>query len=212
MIPGWSGEKPLKRDLIRFHPPNIIPHMDLLTPAVIGIGLAMDCFAVSLAIGTTTKTRLVYAAVIIAFFFGAFQAGMTIIGWFAGSSLIGFISAYDHWIAFILLVIVGGKMIWEGLFEEDGEARIEVVRLVPVIVLSLATSIDALAVGVSFGILQTLVLIPALIIGSVSFVISFAGVMLGERLEDILGNKMEIIGGIILILIGINILANHLFL
>jgi putative Mn2+ efflux pump MntP len=185
--------------------------MDLLTPAVIGIGLSMDCFAVSLAIGTTTKTRLIYAAVIIAIFFGAFQAGMTVVGWLAGSSVIGLISSYDHWIAFILLAIVGGKMIWEGVHGGEEEAHIEVVRLVPVIVLSLATSIDALAVGVSFGVLQTAILIPAIIIGLVCFVISFAGVMLGERLEDILGNKMEILGGLILILIGINILAGHLF-
>lgn len=183
--------------------------MDFLTPAVIGIGLSMDCFTVSLAIGTTTKTRLVYAAAIIAIFFGAFQAGMTAIGWLAGSSVIGLISAYDHWIAFILLAIVGGKMIWEGIRGGEEEAHIEVVQLVPVIVLSLATSIDALAVGVSFGVLQTAVLIPAIIIGAVCFIISFAGVMLGERLEYILGNKMEIIGGLILILIGINILAGH---
>jgi putative Mn2+ efflux pump MntP len=185
--------------------------MDLLTPAVIGIGLSMDCFAVSLAIGTTTKTRLIYAAVIIAIFFGAFQAGMTVIGWFAGSSVIGLISAWDHWIAFILLVIVGGKMMWEGVRGSEDKAPIEAIQLVPVFVLSLATSIDALAVGVSFGVLQTAVLIPALIIGVVCFAISFAGVMLGERLEDILGNKMEILGGLILILIGINILAGHLF-
>jgi putative Mn2+ efflux pump MntP len=185
--------------------------MDFLTPAVIGIGLSMDCFAVSLAIGTTTKTRLIHAAAITAIFFGAFQAGMTAIGWLAGSSIIGFISDYDHWIAFILLALVGGKMIWEGISGEEEGAHIEVIQLIPVIVLSLATSIDALAVGVSFGVLQTAVLIPAIIIGAVCFVISFAGVMLGERLEDILGHKMEIIGGLILILIGINILAGHLF-
>jgi putative Mn2+ efflux pump MntP len=185
--------------------------MDLLTPVVIGIGLSMDCFAVSLAIGTTAKTRLIYAAVIIAIFFGAFQTGMTVVGWLAGSSIIGLISAFDHWIAFILLAVVGGKMLWEGTCGGEKEAHIEVVQLVPVIVLSLATSIDALAVGVSFGVLQTAVIIPAIIIGLVCFVISFAGVMLGERLEDILGNKMEIFGGLILILIGINILARHLF-
>ena len=183
--------------------------MDLLTPALIAIGLSMDCFAVSLAIGTTTKTRLIFAATIIALFFGAFQAGMVVIGWVAGVSLIGLISAYDHWIAFILLAIVGGKMILEGVRGGDDEAHVEVIRIVPVIVLSVATSIDALAVGVSFGVLQTAVLIPALIIGIICFGISFAGVMLGERLEKYLGNKMEIFGGIILILIGIRILYEH---
>ena len=183
--------------------------MDLLTPALIAIGLSMDCFAVSLAIGTTTKTRLIFAATIIALFFGAFQAGMAVIGWVAGVSLIGLISAYDHWIAFILLAIVGGKMILEGVRGGDDEAHVEVIRIVPVIVLSVATSIDALAVGVSFGVLQMAVLIPALIIGIICFGISFAGVMLGERLEKYLGNKMEIFGGIILILIGIRILYEH---
>ena len=185
--------------------------MDLLTPALIGIGLSMDCFAVSLAIGTTTRTRLIYAAAVIALCFGAFQAGMTAIGWLAGVSLIGFISAYDHWISFILLAIVGGKMIWEGVQGSDDETHIEVIRIVPVIVLSLATSIDALAVGVSFGVLQTEILLPALIIGIVCFGISFAGVMLGERLEKLLGNRMEIFGGVILILIGLRILTEYMF-
>jgi manganese efflux pump family protein len=184
--------------------------MDLLTPALIGIGLSMDCFAVSLAIGTTTKTRLIYAAVIIAFCFGAFQAGMTVAGWAAGVSLIGLISAYDHWVAFILLAIVGGKMILEGVDEKEEEVPIERIRLVPVILLSFATSIDALAVGISFGVLQTAVMIPALIIGIVCFGISFAGVMLGKRLESVLGNKMEIFGGVILILIGLRILYGHM--
>ena len=184
--------------------------MDLLTPALIGIGLSMDCFAVSLAIGTTTKTRLIYAAAIIAFCFGAFQAGMTVAGWAAGVSLTGLISVYDHWIAFILLAIVGGKMILEGIGGNEEEAPIERIRLFPVIVLSFATSIDALAVGISFGVLQTAVLIPALIIGIVCFGISFAGVMLGERLESVLGNKMEIFGGVILILIGLRILYGHM--
>lgn len=184
--------------------------MDLLTPALIGIGLSMDCFAVSLAIGTTTKTRLIYAAAIIALCFGAFQAGMTIIGWAAGVSLIGFISAYDHWVAFILLAIVGGKMIWEGIRGGEDQAPTERIRIVPLIVLSFATSIDALAVGISFGVLQTAVFIPAIIIGVVCFGISFAGVMLGERLESFLGNKMEIFGGVILILIGLRILTEHM--
>jgi putative Mn2+ efflux pump MntP len=176
--------------------------MDLLTPALIGIGLSMDCFAVSLAIGTTTKMRLIHAAAIIALCFGAFQAGMTVIGWVAGISFIGLISAYDHWIAFFLLAIVGGKMIREGVRGGTDEAPIEGIRIVPVLVLSFATSIDALAVGISFGVLQMAVLI-------VCFGISFAGVMLGERLESFLGNKTEIFGGVVLILIGLRILIEH---
>ena len=169
--------------------------MDLLTPALIGIGLSMDCFAVSLAIGTTTKTRLIYAATIIALCFGAFQAGMTVIGWAAGVSLIGLISAYDHWVAFILLAIVGANMIREGIGGNEDEAPIEKIRFVPVIVLSFATSIDALAVGISFGVLQTAVLIPALIIGIVCFLISFAGAVRENGWKRSLAIKWKFLAG-----------------
>ena len=179
---------------------------DLVTPALIGIGLSMDCFAVSLAIGTTTKVRLIHAAAIIALCFGAFQAGMTIVGWIAGMSIIGFISGYGHWIAFFLLFIVGIKMIRDGWSCGEEEVPVEVIRIVPVIALSVATSIDALAAGVTFGILQADAVIPALIIGFVAFIFSFAGVMSGKRLEEICGKKVEIAGGIVLILIGTRIL------
>jgi putative Mn2+ efflux pump MntP len=183
--------------------------MDYWTPVLIGIGLSMDCLAVSLAVGTTTKTRLLSAAVIIAASFGIFQAGMTILGWFAGSSFISMISAYNHWIAFLLLLFIGVKMIWEGFADNADKVPIEVIRFLPVLILSVATSIDALAVGVSFGVLNTAIVIPSLIIGIVTFILSFCGVMLGERLEKILGSKTEIAGGPILILIGIRILVVH---
>lgn len=186
--------------------------MDLLTPILTGFGLSMDCFAVSLVIGSTTESRLSHAALKTALFFGGFQAGMTVAGWVTGTSVVGFISAYDHWIAFVLLLVVGVKMVREGMQgEEEMVQRTDMLRLTPLAVLSLATSIDSLAVGLSFGILQTPVLILAFIIGIVCGAISFAGVMLGEQLEDILGNKMEILGGLILILIGIRILAEHVF-
>jgi len=184
-------------------------HMDLLTPVLIGVGLSMDCFAVSLAIGTAVKSRMIRAAAIIALFFGAFQAGMILIGWVAGNELAGFISAYAHWIAFALLAFIGGKMCWEGLYGEE-ESRNYSIRFIPVVILSLATSIDALAAGISFGVLQAAILIPAIVIGVVCSGISFSGVMLGERLEVILGQKTEILGGVILILIGIRILLGHM--
>ena len=184
--------------------------MDYVTPVILGIGLSMDCFAVALAIGTTTKTRLIYAAAIIAACFGIFQMGMTLAGWLAGSTLVEFISTYDHWIAFLLLAIIGVKMIMEGILGEEDKTHIEAIRFVPVIVLSVATSVDALAAGVSFGVLQSAVLIPAIIIGAIAFIVSFAGVMLGERLEVILSNKAEIVGGLILILIGTRILVQSI--
>jgi len=183
--------------------------MDLLTPVLVGIGLSMDCFAVSLAIGTTARSRLIRAAMIIALFFGAFQAGMIIIGWAAGTGLAGFISAYAHWTAFVLLAIIGGKMCWEGLAGEE-EYRNYSIRFIPVVILSFATSVDALAAGISFGVLQLGILLPAIVIGIVCSGISFSGVMLGERLEDILGQKTEILGGVILILIGVRILSGNM--
>jgi putative Mn2+ efflux pump MntP len=184
--------------------------MDILTPSLVGIGLSMDCFAVSLAFGSTIKARLFITATTVALCFGVFQAGMTLLGWGAGVSIIILISAYDHWVAFILLAIVGGKMVWEGISGEDQEEPVESIRFYPLIVLSIATSIDALAVGVSFGVLQAAILLPAFIIGIVCFGISFAGGMLGKRLEKVLGNKMEILGGFILILIGVKILYEHM--
>jgi len=106
--------------------------MDYLNPVLLGIGLSMDCFAVSLAIGTTTKTRIFYAAAIIAACFGIFQTGMTLTGWVAGSTLVGLISAYDHWIAFLLLAFIGIKMIAEGIRGEEDKTHIEAIRFVPV--------------------------------------------------------------------------------
>jgi putative Mn2+ efflux pump MntP len=185
--------------------------MDLITTIGIGIALAMDCFAVSLAIGTSTKTKLLNAALIIALCFGAFQGGMTLLGWAAGTGFAAYITGFDHWLAFLLLAVIGVKMIYEGLEKSDGaEETITGLRFVPVMVLSLATSIDALAVGLSYAFLRMSILVPALIIGIVSFILSFFGVMSGMKLKVLLGNRIEIIGGLILILIGLNILFTHL--
>jgi len=185
--------------------------MDLITPVIIGIALSMDCLAVSLAIGTSTKTAVLKAALIIALCFGGFQAGMTLIGWIAGSGFAEMITGFDHWLAFLLLVLIGAKMIREGFEEdEDDEDEIGALAFMPVMMLSLATSIDALAVGVSFAFLHIEILVPALIIGIVAFVISFAGVLSGMQLKAIIGKRIEILGGIILILIGLNIVLGHL--
>jgi manganese efflux pump family protein len=185
--------------------------MDLVVPVLIGIGLSMDCFAVSLAIGTTSKAKLVNVALIIALCFGMFQTGMTLLGWAAGTHFAELIADYDHWVAFLLLAVIGIKMVIEGWRKEDEQAPVDVIQLVPVIVLSVATSIDALAVGVSFAFLQLEILVPALIIGIVAFVCSFAGVLSGTRLASVVGNRVEIIGGLILLTIGLKILLEHVF-
>ena len=184
--------------------------MDLITPALIGIALSMDCLAVSLAVGTSTKENLVNTALVIALCFGAFQAGMTLIGWAAGTGLTMVIAGFDHWLAFLLLAIIGAKMIHEGFEDPEEEETLSALRFAPVMLLSLATSIDALAVGVSFAFLQMSVLVPALIIGAVAFIISFFGVMSGMKLKSILGKRIEIVGGLILIAIGLNVLFTHI--
>jgi putative Mn2+ efflux pump MntP len=183
--------------------------MDLLTSILIGIGLSMDCFAVALAIGTSERLPLAKTALVIAASFGIFQAGMTIAGWIAGASLLTEISSYGSWIAFLLLTGIGIKMIYDGLREEH-EPTLSGLQAIPVILLSLATSIDAFAAGVSLGVLGSAVLVPALTIGLVCFVVSCAGVFCGMRLEKILGNRTEIFGGIILVLICIQILTDVL--
>jgi putative Mn2+ efflux pump MntP len=186
--------------------------MDLIVPVFVGIGLSMDCFAVSLAIGTTTPAKLLRAAAIIALSFGAFQAGMTLLGWAAGTHLAGLITDYDHWIAFLLLAAIGAKMIAGGVAGGDGEEPVDAMQFLPVIILSVATSIDALAAGVSFAFLQVAILAPALIIGIVASAFSFAGVLSGRQLAAALGRKVEVLGGLILIAIGLKVLLEHLLI
>ena len=145
-----------------------------------------------------------------ALFFGIFQSGMLITGWIAGISFYEFISGFDHWIAFLILALIGGKMILEGL-DEEKEKRPGYYTSIPVLlVLSITTSIDALGAGLSFALLNTGILMAAAVTGAVSFIFSYAGVTFGSGLAGILGKKVEIIGGVILILIGVQILLGHL--
>ncbi len=145
-----------------------------------------------------------------ALFFGIFQSGMLIAGWIAGISFYEFISGFDHWIAFLILALIGGKMILEGL-DEEKEKRPGYYTSIPVLlVLSITTSIDALGAGLSFALLNTGILMAAAVTGAVSFIFSYAGVTFGSGLAGILGKKVEIIGGVILILIGVQILLGHL--
>ncbi len=184
--------------------------MDFFLVLLIAVGLAMDCFAVSIAAGTSIISSKQKMALIMAIFFGIFQSGMLILGWFAGISFYEFISGFDHWIAFLILALIGGKMILEGK-EEDKEKNPGFYTGIPVLlILSIATSIDSLGVGLSFALLNTGILMAAVVIGAVSFIFSYAGVTFGSRLAGILGNKVEIIGGIILIIIGIRILFGDL--
>jgi len=176
---------------------------------LISLGLAMDAFAVSITNGITIQCLKLRHAVKIAVFFGGFQALMPLLGWLAGIGLKQYVESFDHWIAFALLSFIGTKMIYEAIWIKEVEKKCDPLNLVVLLGLAIATSIDALAVGISFAFLHISIISPALIIGVITFVLSLAGVFIGNRIGDRLGSKMEVLGGIILIGMGIKILLSH---
>jgi len=184
--------------------------MDVFAIVFIAIGLAMDSFAVSITSGMTTKNLRIMSALRVAIFFGLFQAGMPIIGWLAGLSVIDLISGIDHWLAFGLLSLIGCKMIYEAIKREPREEKMNPMNSYVLLILSVATSIDALAVGLSFAFLKIYIAAPIIVIGTVTFLLSFIGVFAGNRFGHFFEKKIEIIGGVILIGIGIKILLEHL--
>lgn len=182
----------------------------LIQAIMLGIGLAMDAFSVSVSDGILLGRVRLSQAVKIAFFFGLFQFLMPVIGYLAGSTFAGIIEAFDHWVGFALLAVIGGKMIYEAISGEDEAASTDnPLGFKTLLLLAVATSIDALAVGVTFATINTPVLISSAIIGIVTFLISAVGVFLGSKCGNIFGNKAEIAGGVILILIGTKILLEH---
>lgn len=184
---------------------------------LIAVGLAMDCFAVSIASGIIMKRILLRPMLTIAFFFGLFQALMPLLGWIAASTFSRQIESIDHWIAFAILVFLGGRMVKESFKEDDCKHEFDPTRLKIVLALAVATSIDALAVGVSFAFLGIKglagILSPVGVIGIVSFALSGVGLMFGIRFGCGIARKLraERWGGIILIIIGTKILIEHLF-
>lgn len=182
--------------------------MLFLTDFLLALGLAMDAFAVSISGGSTVKPFRLSDAFKMAVFFGGFQALMPLIGWLAGNTVSDFVSDWAPWIAFGLLAFIGGKMIYEAFFgDEEGITSLSYSVL---FLLAIATSIDALAVGVSFAFLNTPVLVPVIIIGCVTFILSFCGAFLGYRLGHFFEHEVEVLGGLILIGLGGKILAEHL--
>jgi len=175
---------------------------------LIALGLAMDSFSVSIANGLATKTFKISKALTIALFFGLFQGLMPIFGWLAGEYIADYISAFDHWVAFALLTIIGVKMIYESIRNKPAKF-LRAYTLKVILVLSIATSIDALAVGLSFSFLDISIFFPAIIIGVITFFLSFFGVYVGGKFGKVLKNRIEILGGLILIIIGLKILLEH---
>jgi putative Mn2+ efflux pump MntP len=179
---------------------------------LIAIGLAMDCFAVSLGVGTAGTAIGPRPTFRLFFHFGIFQGVMTLLGWLAGKTVVTYIASVDHWVAFALLAFVGVRMIRGGLQKPGGEPSIpDPSRGLTLLMLSIATSIDALAVGLSLALLNVNVFWSALLIGGVSALLSLVGLLLGKQLGLRFGKSMEILGGIILIVIGVRVVITHLF-
>jgi putative Mn2+ efflux pump MntP len=185
--------------------------MDSLTIIIIAVGLAMDAFVVSIVSGSAYKQLRIRHALRMAVFFGAFQAFMPLIGSLAGLTLREHIAHYDHWIAFGLLAAVGGKMIYESLKIKSIEENPDPSNILVLLVLSVATSIDALAVGVTLSLIAGSIIVAAILIGLITFVLSYIGVYIGKRFGHLFESKIEALGGVILIGIGIKILIEHLF-
>ena len=185
--------------------------MSIIEIALIGVGLAMDAFAVSICKGLAMRRMNYKKAIIIATFFGVFQALMPALGYVLGTTFANKIAAIDHWIAFILLALIGANMIKEALSSDDDECQDDSLRLGDLIMLSIATSIDALAVGITFAFFNVSLLLSVSMIGIITFIICVIGVKVGNVFGEKYKSKAELAGGLILIVMGAKILIDHLF-
>ncbi len=184
--------------------------MSFVSILFIAVGLGMDAFTVAVGAGVTVS-RVSFGPVFrLAFHFGFFQFAMPIVGWAAGRTVATYIAHYDHWLAFGLLACVGGKMIIDALKDGAEVSRKDPTRGVTLVMLSVATSIDALAVGLSLAFLNVNILYPSVVIGVVAALMTTVGMIFGDLLSRFAGRKVGIAGGLILIGIGIKILAEHL--
>jgi putative Mn2+ efflux pump MntP len=177
---------------------------------LIALSMAMDAFTVCMGIGTNENTSTARPTFRLAFHFGLFQFLMPVIGWLAGVTVVRYISAYDHWVAFGLLAYVGGHMIWSAFHPAKEKNKNDASRGWTLILLSVAVSIDALAVGLSLGISGVTIWIPAVVIGIITGLLSWLGLRIGHKLGRKFGESMEVAGGIVLISLGIRVLLAHL--
>lgn len=186
--------------------------MTLLEIILIGIGLSMDAFAVSITNGLSCTGLKRSQMFLIAACFGGFQGLMPVIGFFLGKAFETYITTFDHWIALVLLGYIGGKMIYDALKSSDEEENAYQLTSRMLLMQGIATSIDALAVGVSFAALQDVKILPAAgIITGTTFLLSLVGVISGKKLGSKMGDRAQLVGGLILIAIGIKIFVEHIF-
>lgn len=184
--------------------------MALWSVFFVALGVSADAFAVALGKGLHMRRFNVRNALVIAVAFGLFQGVMPVIGWFLGTQFASYITGIDHWVAFVLLGLIGGKMLWEAFSNPEDTEIDDRLKLRELLVLSVATSVDALAVGLSFAFLAISITETAVLIAATTFVLTFAGIVIGHRAGVKFRRPAEIAGGLILILIGTRILLDHL--
>lgn len=182
--------------------------LDIISILVIALGLSADCFAVALSGSIAMTTVSLIPILRTALAFGGFQAMMPVIGWLAGRTVVDLIADYDHWVAFVLLVLVGGRMIWESFRPLESQRRTDITKGLALLTLAAATSIDAFAVGLSFAFLKVNIALACAVIGLVAFGVTIAGFMLGGKLGKLVGKRAEAVGGVILIIIGLRIVLS----
>ncbi len=183
--------------------------MDIVSLLILAIGLSMDAFAVSVCKGLALKKVSLFQMIIVGLWFGGFQALMPVVGYYLGKTFAGYITTFDHWIAFGLLAVIGLNMVKESR-SATCETTSNDLGFKTMLLMAIATSIDALAVGISLAFLNSNIWIAALVIGIVTFSLSMLGVKIGNKFGDRFGAKAELAGGIILILLGTKILLEHL--
>lgn len=184
--------------------------MELYALLGIAIALAMDAFAVALSAGVVLPVLTARHLFRLSFHFGLFQGLMPIIGWLIGARIYDLVADFDHWVAFVLLMFIGIRMVREAFDDDDDGPRRDPTRGMTLITLSVATSIDALVVGLTLGILKVDVWYPALVIGLVAALFTVVGMMLGRRVGALWGQRMEVFGGVLLCCLGAKILVEHL--
>ena len=187
--------------------------MSIVELFLIGVGLSMDAFAVAVCQGLCMPNLNLRQGGVIALYFGGFQALMPLIGWFLGSQFAGYIQSFDHWVAFVLLALIGGNMVREALSPEEEETSCAVNSKLDhkkLFMMAVATSIDALAIGVAFAFMDVLILPAVSLIGCTTFCLSLVGVVVGNFFGSRYKKRAELTGGIILILLGVKILLEHL--
>ena len=184
--------------------------LDILSILFIAVGLSADCFAValsgSISMGAVSSVQILRTSLA----FGTFQALMLVLGWLAGRAVVNLIAGYDHWVAFILLAIVGSRMIWESFHPKASHRKTDITKGSLLLILSVATSIDALAVGLTFAFLKVNIALAGSMVGAIAFAVTAVGFLSGRKAGKLLGKRAELIGGMILIGIGLRILLSHI--